>query len=97
MVPPTEWAMPSAPEETTVSYDGVVGESALLTLQANHEVETDSFEFGEFVISINGIASEDGVNFWAFYVNGEQANVGADSYVAEEGDEIEWRLEDIEL
>jgi hypothetical protein len=79
------------------SYDGVVGETALATLASIAEITIDSFDFGEFVTSINGNVATDGENFWAFYVNGVQADVGADSYVAEEGDNIEWRLEDIEL
>lgn len=77
----------------TVSYDGVAGEDALTTLLSLGTAETESSEFGEFVTSIEGVEADSSSEFWAFYVNGAQASVGADSYVAQEGDKIEWTLE----
>jgi len=81
---------------TQVNYVGVAGESALDTLRGHFDIKTNSFDFGEFVTAINDVEATDGENFWALYINGQQASVGADSYIAEEGDAIEWRLEDIE-
>lgn len=82
-------------QSNSISYKGVENKNALELLKASHQVETQSFSFGEMVQSIDGkkaTASE----FWAFYVNGAQAQVGADSYQTKPTDTIEWRLEAIE-
>jgi len=84
-------------ENKTASYTGVVGETALETLQSLTVVQTQSTSFGDQVTGIENMLSEDGINFWAFYVNGEFANEGAGTFMPEDGDQIEWRLENIEL
>jgi hypothetical protein len=76
-----------------VAYKGVGGETALQTLRDLVEVEVESSEFGDYVTSIDGLGADSDSEYWAFYVNGEPAAVGAGSYQAVEGDEIEWRLE----
>jgi hypothetical protein len=81
---------------TFVRYPGQDGRTALDLLKASHRVETQSFgDMGEFVQAIDGLAS-DGSHFWAFYLNGSQATVGAGSYVTKSSDSIEWRLEKIQ-
>lgn len=95
----TEDTAPSANDFTvsedgkTVSYSGVTGEDALTTLQSHTEVVTETSDFGEFVTTINGVVADSSSEFWAFYVNGAQASVGADSYIATDGDTVEWKLE----
>lgn len=80
----------------TVSYNGVDGEVALVTLKAVTSVKTkNSGDLGEFVTEINGVEAEDGQNFWAFYVDGKQADKGASNYETKFGEKVEWRLEDI--
>ncbi len=80
----------------TVSYNAIVDETALETLKAYTEVKTkDSGKLGEMVTEINGVPAEDGKNFWAFYVDGKQADKGASTYEVKDGEKIEWRLEDI--
>lgn len=79
----------------TISYNGVEGQTALALLKASHSVETKSFSFGEMVTSVDGQAAVDGVNFWEFLVNGEQATVGAGEYQTKATDKIEWRLSTI--
>jgi|SRR3989344_3844189 len=77
-------------------YEGEDGRSALEILKEKYTVETKEFTgIGEFVTSINGLKAEDNKNFWAFYVNGKQANEGAGSYKTKNGDIIEWKLEKI--
>jgi len=76
-----------------VAYSGVTGESALATLRSLVDVETESSDFGEFVTSIAGVAADSSSQFWAFYVNGELASVGAGDYQSATGDLIEWKLE----
>jgi hypothetical protein len=47
-----------------------------------------------YVVEINGRKANDlNKEFWAFYLNGRQAEVGAGSYQLKEGDKIEWKLE----
>lgn len=77
------------------SYDGVAGKNALALLKASHKTETKSYKgLGELVTSIDGVKA-DSKHFWSFYVNGEQAQVGAGAYTTKSGDKITWKLEEI--
>ena len=60
------------------------------------EAEYDIVDEGAgFVSSINGNEHDvDAERYWLFYVNDEMASVGAADYEIEEGDVIEWKLED---
>ena len=79
-----------------ISYQGVEGKTALELLKSSHKVESQSFgEFGEFVQSIDEIKPGP-THFWAFYVNGEQAEVGASAYQTKDSDQITWKLTKIE-
>jgi LPXTG-motif cell wall-anchored protein len=60
-----------------------------VTLGAD-KVEYLDTQYGKMITSINGIAAE-GTYFWAFYVNGQSATVGADSYQLKPGDEISFK------
>ena len=84
-----------AEDKKEINYSGVVGETALETLNSLAMVEVQESSFGEFVTSINGVEADSSTEYWAFFVNGELAAVGAGSYEAEEGDQITWRLESI--
>jgi hypothetical protein len=80
---------------TEVSYQGVAGKTALELLQ---QLDPQAFTSGEganaFVTSIGGREADQAKQeFWAFYVNGEQAQVGAGAYEMQDGDEITWKLE----
>ncbi len=78
-----------------VKYNGQDGKNALEILKATHKVSTKTFDgVGEYVESINDVVP-DKTHFFSFYVNGEQAQVGADQYVTKSSDKIEWRLEEI--
>ncbi len=80
---------------TEVSYKGVEGKNALELLKQSHKVETKTYEgLGELVTSIDGV-SPDSKHFWAFYVNGQQSQVGADAYTTNDADAIVWKLEEI--
>lgn len=69
--------------------------TALALLKSTHQVQVKDFAgSGEFVTSIDGMEQDSG-RFWAFYVNGSQAPVGAGQYQLKEGDRIEWKLEEI--
>lgn len=69
--------------------------TALDILKDSYQVQTKSFgDAGEFVESINEV-KPDSKHFWSFYVNGKQSNVGAGSYEVQNGDSLEWKLEEI--
>ena len=84
----------SSVEQTNqITYQGQDGKNALEILKSNYQVATStSAGLGEFVNEIDGV--KPGQNqYWAFYVNGSLASVGADSYVTRSGDNITWKLE----
>ncbi len=70
--------------------------TALDLLRMGHTVETKTFSgVGEYVTAVNGKKEETGKNFWAFYVNNQQATEGAAIYKPKDKDFIEWKLEAI--
>ena len=80
---------------TEVSYKGVEGKNALDLLKQSHKVQTKTYEgLGELVTSIDGV-SPDSKHFWAFYVNGQQSQVGAGAYTTKGMDTVVWKLEEI--
>lgn len=81
-------------QSSTITYQGVEGKNALELLKDNHQVTADSYDFGEFVTGIDGQLADE-TTFWAFYINGEQAQVGAEDYQTKSEDTIEWKLETI--
>lgn len=72
-----------------VSYAGQEGKNALELLQASHQVDVSS---AGFVNAIDGVKPGDH-QFWAFYVNDQQAQVGAKDYQTTGHDNIGWKLE----
>ena len=79
-----------------VTYQGEEGKTALAILKASYNVETKTYDgIGEMVTGINGVAP-DSKHFWAFYVNGKQAEVGAGQYQTKAGDKISWKLDAIQ-
>lgn len=54
------------------------------------------YDFGYFIESINNLKG-DNSHFWAFYINGNKSEVGADSVVVKPGDVVEFKYETIEL
>lgn len=54
-------------------------------------VDYDTYSFGVFVKSINGINPKNN-QFWAFYYNGSFSNVGASAQKIKNGDQIFWQL-----
>lgn len=83
-----------AEQQTTVSYQGEDGKNALELLKAKAAVETTTDpSLGEYVTSVNGVASGTDGKYWLYYVNGQPAAVGADTYQTTAADTIEWKLE----
>lgn len=71
-----------------------VGSTALQLLESTHKVISKGENENAFIGTIDGRwASPDNNEFWAFYVNGHQAQVGAGTYVIKNNDTIEWKIE----
>ena len=71
-----------------------IGSTALQLLTSRHKVVSKGEKENAYVTAINGrVASETGKEFWAFYINGKQAQVGAGSYFVKNNDTIEWKIE----
>ncbi len=82
-------------DDVELTYEGAAGKTALELLVAADPTAVVQGE-GEnaFVTGIDGREAQDSAKeFWALYVNGEMAQVGAGSLVTETGDEITWKLE----
>lgn len=70
------------------------GKTALDLTKEKADVVTKGEKENAYIIGINGVpALSSNKEFWAFYVNDKQAEVGAGSYVLKEGDKIEWKVE----
>lgn len=78
---------------TSVKYTAVKGESILTQLKTKADVVTKDSSYGAFVDSINGLKGGTDGKYWVFYVNGKMADKGADSYVANGGEVVEWKFE----
>lgn len=72
-----------------VTYAGQDGKSALELLQTSHQADVSD---QGFVNAIDGV--KPGTRqYWAFYVNGKLAEVGARDYKTKGDESIEWKLE----
>jgi hypothetical protein len=72
---------------TTISYQGQDGKTALELVKASHEV----IESNGFVTGIDGRIGSS-TAYWLYYINGQEATVGAQDYVTKSSDTIEWRF-----
>jgi hypothetical protein len=79
-----------------LSYQGVEAETPLETLRRLADIETETFDFGEFVTSINGVAANPETEFWSYTINGEEAQIGSGEYLAQDGDVFLWRVEEFQ-
>jgi len=59
------------------------------------ELETETGDYGEYIISINGKKQEDNY-YWNYYINDEYAPVGVSSYKIKENDVYTFKLEKFE-
>ncbi|WP_240644182.1 DUF4430 domain-containing protein [Antribacter gilvus] len=82
-------------EATEWSYAGETGRTALeLLLESDPSAEISGEGEMAYVTGIDGRVADQAANeFWALYVDGEMATVGAGALVTEDGQEITWKLE----
>lgn len=84
------------PSEQTVpasnfGYKGEEGKDVLTLLKKSAQIRQDK---SGMVISINGRKADNNKReFWAFYINGEQAQVGPADYQTKQNENIEWKIE----
>lgn len=94
----TSSAAPSATDDATAAptfaYEGEEGRTVLdLLLEKDPSAEVSGEGENAYVVGIEGRTADAEKEFWALYVNGEFAQVGAGSLVTRTGDEVEWKLE----
>ncbi|MEK7202272.1 MAG: DUF4430 domain-containing protein [Patescibacteria group bacterium] len=92
----TNQAVEQLASRCEINYQGVEGQNALELLKSSHQVETQSFSFGEMVQSIDGVKAP-ATHFWAFEINGKLAEVGAGDYQTKNDDTLSWKLQKLEL
>ncbi|HEX5430058.1 MAG TPA: DUF4430 domain-containing protein [Patescibacteria group bacterium] len=76
-----------------ITYDGMDGRNALDLLKTFHQVQTKDTSFGPEVVGIDGVVPDPSNSYWAFYVNGQLSQVGADTYITKAQDKLEWKVE----
>lgn len=70
------------------------GKTAFDLLAKTAKIQFTGEGINAFVTDINGDqAKMSDKTYWAFYINGVKANVGAGLYTLVDGDKIEWKLE----
>ncbi|MEH7414602.1 DUF4430 domain-containing protein [Neobacillus drentensis] len=67
----------------------------LQTALGTDQVGFEETQYGKMITSIKGIKAE-GSNYWGFYVDGKMANVGAEGYQLQNGNQISFQLESFE-
>lgn len=63
--------------------------------EVDDQLEWDSYDFGEMITGIGGVAADPESNFWSFYVNGLFQDMGASSTEVTNGDNIQFILTDL--
>lgn len=77
------------------AYTAAAGSTAFDVMKAVCSENGISLNYGadKYIVGINGLNQFDcgEQSGWLYYINGESAMVGADEYVLENGDSVEWR------
>lgn len=75
-------------------HNVIKGETALELLKKTNSVVTQGEGENAFVTEINSVKTDSNKKeFWAFYINGKTASIGAGSYQLQNNDRIEWKIE----
>lgn len=89
----TNYATLKIEENTIYDISDYVGTTALEAIQNKVEVVAKGDGVNAFITSIAGRqANTNKKEFWEFKVNGQQAQVGAGSYIIKNHDQIEWKI-----
>ena len=84
----------TARETLVFSKHEISGQStALDLLKQTAKIKTKGEGQNAFVVEINGrVADNKKKEYWAFFVNGQPATVGAGSYQLKKNDQVEWKI-----
>ncbi|SDY30004.1 protein of unknown function [Evansella caseinilytica] len=69
------------------------GQTAYDVLDSMASILDTDGQYGKFITTINGVEADDPY-FWAFYVNGIEAQVGVDGYTVQDGDRLVFKYTD---
>lgn len=67
------------------------GDTAFDVLQEVAEVDYEKTDYGPFITGINGVQPE-GDDYWGFFINGQEAQVGAADYELQNGDHLLFKI-----
>ena len=77
-----------------IKQEIISGKTALDLTKEKANIKTKGEGVNAYITEINGQeALNSKKEYWAFYVNGKMAEVGAGSYQLKDGDKIEWKIE----
>ena len=87
----------SSEDEKSYELGNISKESTVLDiLKENIEIEyNNNYSYGVFIESINGIKNGDDGKYWQYYINNTLGDVAADKKILKEGDNVEWRFEEV--
>ncbi len=77
-----------------IKQEIISGKTALDLTKEKTNIKAKGEGVNAYVTEINGQeALNSKKEYWAFFVNGKMAEIGAGSYQLKEGDKIEWKIE----
>lgn len=87
----------SSEDEKSYELGNISKKSTVLDiLKKNIEIEyNNNYSYGVFIESINGIKNGDDGKYWQYYINNTLGDVAADKKILKEGDNVEWRFEEV--
>jgi hypothetical protein len=83
-------------EQITNSYSYSPNETPLDLLDRTQTITVKEYDFGTLVESINDLNNGQDEMYWIYYLNDQQATVGASEYQLQNNDHIEWRFQTYE-
>lgn len=77
----------------SITYDCQEAKTAYTLLDETHEINAKDTSFGKQVIGIDGKNADESKEYWAFYVDDKLAPVGAETYLCQGSEKVQWKLE----
>jgi hypothetical protein len=77
---------------TTEQIETTQGKTALDILDQTHEIETKEYSFGKLVESVDNVRNGTDNKYWTYFVNDQEASVGAAEYQVKNKDQIKWKF-----
>jgi LPXTG-motif cell wall-anchored protein len=80
-------------ETTMKTTSNITALEALSNTLGANNLEYSESTYGKMITGINGLQAT-GNFYWAFYINGLSAQIGADQYIVQDGDRLSFRYQD---